>query len=114
MAMSSPHVKIYCENMSMRPSIIKIIMCNFKDVRVMEDCGDVVDTVIRVRDGRPRHNGRFLAAARHPSVFRNFRATTSHSFSVHHSRYSEINIRRYNWKINCYLFIYLFIEAIKT
>ena len=85
--LSSPHLKISCVNMSMRPSIIKIIMCNFKDLRVFEDCGSVVDIVIRVWDGRPRHSGRFFAAARYPSVLRKFRSTTRHSFSVHHSRY---------------------------
>lgn len=54
--LTSPHL-MYCENMSMRPSVIKIIMCNFKDVRILEDCVRVVNIVIRVRDGHPRHNG---------------------------------------------------------
>ena len=87
MALSPPHLTIDCVNMSVRPSIIKIIiMCNFKDVRLLEDCGSVVDIVIRVQDGRPKHSGQFFGNDK-TSFLRNFRATTSHYFSVHNSRY---------------------------
>jgi hypothetical protein len=67
---------------------MKTVMCDFNKVRVLVECGSVVDIETGVRDGLSRNCGRFLAAVRDSSVLRNLRATTRHSDPLHRPKYT--------------------------